>query len=100
MIFNSFFRSLKSARTAGTVWIRHPSYQFFVPDMKARTALEWMDRAYNQWMYKDTIGLCSQELLVKEGSELVTAFFQQCEDIEKDGIADIVYALWDRIREY
>lgn len=99
-MLNSFFRSLKSARTAGTVWIRHPSYQFFVPDVKARTALNWIDSTHNQWMSKDTIALCSQELFAEEGSELATPFFQQYEDIEKDGIADVVYALWDRIREF
>lgn len=51
-------------------------------------------------MSKDTIALCSQELFAEEGPELATPFFQQYEDIEKDGIADVVYALWDRIREF
>lgn len=97
-MFSSFCRSPKSARTAGTVWIRHPSYQFFVPDIKARTSLNWIDSTHHQWI--NTIGQWSQELVAKEGSELATLFFQQYEDIEKDGIADVVYALWDRIREY
>lgn len=38
-----------------------------------------------------------QELFAKEGSQLATLFFRQYEDIQKDGIVDVVNALWRRM---
>lgn len=37
-----------------------------------------------------------QELFAKEGLQLATSFLQQYKDLRKDGIVDVVDALWKR----